>query len=67
MDQDPLLMISGNDKPESLACDEDNERVKCVLKMSVLIPDIISICFTQHAATVDLGTTLCGFMKLTND
>ena len=31
--------------------------------MSVLMPDIISICFTQRA-TVDLATALCGFMKL---
>ena len=32
---------------ESLACDEDAERVECDLKMSVLMPAIISICFTQ--------------------
>ena len=34
--------------------------------MSVLMPDIISICFTQPAA-VDLATALCGFTKLTNN
>ena len=66
MHQVPLLRIYDNDKPESLACDEDAERVECGLKMSVLIPNIISICFTQPA-TVDLATALCGFMKLTNN
>ena len=66
LDQDPLLRISDNDKPESLACDEDAERVECGLKMSVLMPDIISICFTQPA-TVDLATLLCGFIRLTNN
>ena len=66
MDHDPLLRISDNDKPESLSCDEDAERVECGLKMSVLMPDIISICFTQPA-TVDLSTALCGFMKLTDN
>ena len=44
------------------ACDEDAERVECGLKMSILMPDIISICFTQPA-TVDLATALCGCMK----
>ena len=44
---------------------EDAERVECRLKMSVLIPDIIIICFPQ-AAALDLATALCGFMKLTN-
>ena len=57
LDQDPLLRISENDKPESLACDENAERVECGLKMSVLMPDIISISFTQPA-TVDLATAL---------
>ena len=33
------------------------------LKMSILMPDIISIFFTQPA-TVDLATTLRGVMKL---
>ena len=66
MDQDLLLRISDNDKPESLTCDEDAERGKCCLKMSVLMPKIISICFTQPA-TVDLTTGSCGFMKLTNN
>ena len=51
---------------ESLACDEDAERVECDLKMSVLMPAIINICFTQ-SETVDLATALCGFMKLTNN
>ena len=66
MNQDLLLRITDNDKPESLACDEDKERVECGLNMSLLTPDIISICFTQPA-TVDLATALCGFMKLTNN
>ena len=66
MVQDPLLRIFVNDKPESLACDEDIERVECGLKMLVLIPDIISICFTQPA-TVDWATALCAFMKLTSN
>ena len=66
LDQDPLLRISGNDDLESLACDEEAERVECCLKMSVLMPDIINICFTQPA-TVDLVTALFGFMKLTNN
>ena len=57
-----LSEISDNDKLEILACDEDAERVECDFKMSVLIPDIISICFTQPA-TVDLATALCGFME----
>ena len=61
MDQDHLLRISDNNKPESFACDEDAERVERGLKMSVLMPDIISISFTQPA------TALCGFMKLTNN
>ena len=61
-----LLRISDNDKPESLACDEDAERVECGLKMSVLMPDIISICFNQPA-TVNLAIALRGFMKLTNN
>ena len=63
MHQVPLLRIYDNDKPESLACDEDAERVECGLEMSALMPDIISICFTQPA-TVDLAIALCGFMKL---
>ena len=66
MDQDPLLRISDNDKPESLACDEDAEQGECGFKMSVLMPDIISVCFTQPA-TVDLATELSGFMKLNNN
>ena len=66
MDQDPLLRVSDNDKSESLACDEDAERVEWGLTMSVLMPDIISICFTQPA-TVDLATALFGFMKLSNN
>ena len=66
LDQDHLLRISDNDKPESFACDEDAERVERGFKMSVLMPDIISISFTQPA-TVDLTTALCGFMKLTNN
>ena len=66
LDQDPLLRVSDNDKPESLAYDEDAERVECGFKMSVLMADIISICFTEPA-TVDLATALCGFMKLTNN
>ena len=65
MDQDPLFRISDNDKPESLACDEDAEPVDCGLKMSALMSPIISICFTQ-AATVDLATALCRLMELTN-
>ena len=44
----------------------NEQRVKCDLNMSVLMPDIISICLTQPA-TMDLATTLCGFMKLTNN
>ena len=68
MDQDPLIKtkISDSDKPESLACDEDTEWVKCDFQMSVLTLDIISICFTQPA-TVGLTTALCGFMKLTKN
>ena len=69
MDQDPLLKISDNDKPGSLACDENAEQVECELKMLVLIsimPDIISICFTQPA-TKDLAVALCCFKKLTNN
>ena len=66
MDQDRLLRISDTDKPERLASDEDPERVECGSKMQVLMPDIVSICFTQPA-TVDLTTALCGFMKLTNN
>ena len=65
MDQDPLLRISHNDKPEGLACVEDAEQVECGLKKSVLIPGIISICLTQP--TTDLATALCGFMKLANN
>ena len=61
------LRISDNDKPESLTCDEDPERVECGLETSVLMPNIIiSICFTLPA-TVDLATALCGFMKLNNN
>ena len=66
MDQNPLLKISDNDKPESLVCDVDAERVECGLKMLVLMTDVISICFTQPA-TVDLATALCGFIILTNN
>ena len=66
MYHDPPLRISDNDKLESLACDKDAERVECGLKMSVLMPDVISICFTQPA-TVNLVTVSCGFVKLTND
>ena len=66
LDQDSLLRISDNDKPESLACNEDAERVECGFKKSVLIPHIITTCFAQPA-TVDLATALCGFMKLTNN
>ena len=62
LDQDPLLRKSDNDKPECFSCEEDAERVECGLKMSVLMPDIINICFTQPA-TVDLVTALRGFMK----
>ena len=40
--------------------------VECGLKMSVLMPDIIGICFTQPAS-VDLATALCDFMKLANN
>ena len=60
------LRISNNDNPESLACDEGVEKREYGLKMSVLMPDIISICFIQPA-TLDLATALCGFMMLTND
>ena len=61
------LRISDNDKPESLACDEDPELVECGLETSVLMPNIIiSISFTLPA-TVDLATALCGFMKLNNN
>ena len=63
MHQVPLLRIYDNDKPESFACDEDAEWVECGLEMSALMPDIISICFTQPA-TLDLAIALCGFMKL---
>ena len=66
MQQDPLLRISENDKPERFACDKDAERTECNLKMSVLMPGIISICFIQ-LATVDLATASCSFMKLTNN
>ena len=37
--------------------------MECGLKMPILMPDIISICFTQ-TATVDVATTLRGVMKL---
>ena len=59
------LTVSDNDKPENLACDEDAEKKERGPEMSVLMPDIISICFTQPA-TVDLATALCDFMILTN-
>ena len=58
--------MSNNDNPESLACDEGVEKREYGLKMSVLMPDIISICFIQPA-TLDLATAFCGFMMLTND
>ena len=44
--------ISNNDKPESFAYDEDAERVECGLKMSILMPGIVSSYFTQPATMV---------------
>ena len=66
MDQDLFLRVSDNDKPESLAYDEDAEKVECGFKMSALMADIISTCVTDPA-TVDLATALCGFIELTNN
>ena len=66
LDQDPLLRICNNNKPDSLAWFEDAEGVECVFKMPVLTPDIISICFIQPA-TADLTTALSGFVKLSNN
>ena len=60
------FLLSKYTSLERLACDEDAEWVECGLKMSVLMPDIINICFTQPA-TVDLATALWGLMKLTNN
>ena len=64
--QDPLSGISDNDKPEKFPCNEDGEGVKCRIKVSVLIPTIVSICFNQ-LVTLELTTELCGFMKLINN
>ena len=65
LDQDPLLRISDNNKPDRLAWVEYAEGVECVFKLPVLTPDIISICFIQPA-TADLTTALSGFKWCNN-